>query len=411
MIIKIQKRSILDYQLILLLLIGFFNILHFLFPEAVSVTFVFVFIFTFIFFVISIRYSILKARKNTLRRNILYYLLFFWLMVMLINNFKFDYVSLRELVISPYAFLPYLLPFVVFNLNYSHIDRIVKTITVSNYIYVILVIIYIFTNSDIRNVGFVEEVNKYFSFPNFFLLFIYFKLNKQQKFISFSVFLIGFLISVFTGRRSLTWVYSWALIFFIYLNYFNANANILKKIRFFFILLLTSFSLFWGYEKYSESFLGRFVSRINEDTRSSVENDFLNDMNFNDWTFGKGVNGTYKLNETDFLYDNEDNLLTERNIIESGYQNLFLHGGPIYFIIYFIIIIIAIYKGFFKSKNIYGKPFAFFILLFVLESYPAGILTFNMRFFLLWICIFACWDNLYLKKTDYLTKSQEDAIS
>lgn len=393
-VVKYKKRSILEYQLLLLLLIGVFNVLPTVFPNTASFVFILIFAFTAVFFGVSIRAIFLKSKNYfKIKNNFLYYFLFFYLIIMLVINLKLDYTSLRELFLSPYVFLPYLLPFVIVNLNENFFNHLIKIVTYGNIFYIFFVFYFLLSSNVIINISFVEDLNKYFSFPNIILLFFYFKLSNKQKALSLIVFFIGFLLAILNGRRSLTWTYSWALIFFFYLNYFNPQSHIIKKIRFFVILMVGALFMIFIYEKYYDALFGNLINRIDFDSRSSVEKDFLNDMSTNNWIFGKGIFGTYKLVETDFLFDSDGSMLYERKIIESGYQNIILHGGIILYSVYLLIILVAIYRGLFVMKSRLGKGFAFFIILYLLESYPAGILTFNLRFFILWVGIFICWNK------------------
>ena len=395
----IKKPSILQYQLYFLLFVGIFNILPAVEANTSSFSFVLVFLFTSLFFGKSILYSIFhREEKPKLKTSLLFFLYIIVCLILLIRNFKLDYGYLRELVISPYTFLPYLLPLFIRKYNQNFLATVVKVILINNLVYVVLTIIFFINGGSIRSVGFVEDSIKYFAMPNFLLMLIYSKLTNKKKFVTLLVFILSFIISILAARRSLVWTHGWVLILFVFVNYFSSDSGILKKVRLFVLTVIMGFGLLWSYDYYSEKVLGSLFERIDADTRSAVETDFRNDMEIDDWIFGKGIGGTYKLVQTDFLYDENDQKLSERNIIESGYQNILLNGG--YFLLFIFIIIygVAVYRGIFRSHNFYAKAFAAFIILHVVESYPAGIFTFNTRFFILWCCIFTCWDPSFLNK-------------
>ena len=395
----IKKPSILQYQLYFLFFIGIFNILPAIEKNTSSFSFILVFLFTSLFFVKSVFYPVFhKDGKIKFKESVIYIIYIIICFLLLIKNFRSDYGYLRELVISPYTFLPYLLPLFIQKYRDDFLATIVKIILINNWVYIVITLYFFLADGSLKSVGFVEDSIKYFAMPNFFLMLIFSKLGNRRKFMTLLVFILSFVISILAARRSLVWTHSWVLILFVFLNYFNSDSNILKKIRFLFLTAFMGFGLFWSYDLYSEKVLGRLFDRIDADTRSAVELDFKNDMDTENWIFGKGIAGTYKLSETDFLYDENDQRLTERNIIESGYQNIQLHGGYILLLIFIFIYGVAVYRGIFRSRNFYAKALAAFIILHVLESYPAGIITFNTRFFIVWCCVFACWDPSFLNK-------------
>lgn len=397
----IKKPNILHYQLYFLLFVGFFNILPVINEKTASFSFVLVFLFTALFLFKSLFYPVFnKTHKVKLKSTLIYFAYLIFCFVLLLRNFKLDYGYLRELVISPYTFLPYLFPFLIQKYRDNFLGSLIKIIFINNLVYCILTFYFFASGGSLMAVGFVEDSIKYFAMPNFLLMFIFSKLTDKRKFVTLLVFLTSFIISILAARRSLVWTHSWVLIIFVFINYFSSRFNLLKKIRFVILTVILAFSLFWSYDLYSERILGRLFERIDDDTRSAVESDFLNDMGLENWIYGKGFGGTYKLIETDFLFDENDRKLTERNIIESGYENILLHGGGIMLFIFIIIYGFAVYRGLFKSQNFYSKAFAAFIILHVIESYPAGVLTFNTRFFILWCCIATCWDPTFLKKKD-----------
>lgn len=395
----IKKPSILQYQLYFLLFVSIFNSLPAIEANTSSFSFVMVFLFTMLFFGKSIVYPVFhKEHRPKLKTSLLYAIYIGVCFILLIRNFKLDYGYLRELVISPYTFLPYLLPLFIRAYNQNFLSTVVKVILVNNLVFVLITIFFFFNSGSTKDVGFVEDSIKYFAMPNFLLMLIYSKLSNRRKFVTVFVFIMSFIISILAARRSLVWTHGWVLILFVFVNYFTADSGILKKVRLFVMTVFLGFGLFWSYDYYSEKVLGRLFERIDDDTRSAVETDFKNDMEIDDWFFGKGIGGTYKLVKTNFLYDENDQKLTERNIIESGYQNIILHGGYFFLLIFIIIYGVAVYRGIFRSHNFYAKAFAAFIILHVVESYPAGVFTFNARFFILWCCVFACWDPSFLNK-------------
>jgi hypothetical protein len=126
-----------------------------------------------------------------------------------------------------------------------------------------------------------------------------------------------------------------------------------------------------------------------EDTRSGVENMFYRDMNGMDWLIGKGMDGQYYCPGID-----SGDLSGYRFVIETDFLNIILKGGIISLILFFLIAIPAVIKGFFFSNNNLSKDSAAWILIGVINMYQYAVNTFTLNFVLFWICIGICHSPL-----------------
>lgn len=378
--------------------VSIFNLLPLLFDKTSNFSFVIVFGFTAFFLFKAITSKVIFS--SNIKTNFFYICLVIWSVIIFFRGITFNYDFYRSLLISPYVFLPYLFPFLVKYFTIYDFKKILNFIHYVNIVFLLFVLLYFRQpqNDIMLSIGFVEDLNKYLAFPAFFLLFSFKHLTTRRQIVSLLVFFIGFGISIYTARRSLTWTFGWAFIFFIYLLYSGYNGSLAKKFRFFLVIALISFAMYFVFQKYEQTFFGSLADKIDVDTRSTVLNDFERDMHLEDWIFGRGIGGGYQLRETGFEINN--NYSNSRNIIEAGYLNLILKGGYIYLFLLFIIYLKAIYNGLFKSNNNFAKAFALFIILHMLELYPAGILTFNIRFLLIWYCIAMLWNKKFLQFTD-----------
>ena len=393
-----ENNSIIGPLIISLIGVSIFNILPDVLVNTANFSYVIVFAFT-AYFLYKILFSGGK-NKLSIQFNLLYFVLLFWTIIIFLKGFNTDYDFLRSLFLSPYVFLPYTLPFVVKYFSIFDFKKIHSLIHYVNIIYLLFIVFFfIQPNNDIMlSIAFVEDVNKYLAFPNFLMLFLFAKLPKKEKLLSIIVFFVGFLISVFTARRSLTWTFGWAFILLVYLLYVNNKKSILKQLRLFIAFIFIGLAMYFFYNKYEEALFGNLMAKIDADTRGTLLRDFDADMEIEDLIFGRGLNGSYLLRETDRKIS--ENYSLQRNIIEAGYLNIILKGGYIHIVLLLIIYLISIYNGFFKSKNNYSKAFAAFIFLHILEAYPAGVLTFNLRFFLIWFCIAMCFNKQFLQSSD-----------
>lgn len=393
-----ENNSIVIPLIISLIGVSIFNLLPVVFSNTANFSFNFVFVFT-IYFLYKIIFSSTHY-KLSIQSNLLYLTLLFWTLIIFLRGLNTEYDFLRSLLLSPYVLLPYALPFVAKFFSILDFKKILSFIFYLNIIYLsFLLLFFIQPSNDITlSIGFVEDVNKYLAFPNFLMLFSFSKLSKKEKLLSIIVFFVGFLISIFTARRSLTWTFGCALILFLYLIYVNNKKSLFDQIRSFVIFIIIGIAISFIYNKYEEVLFGNLIAKFDADTRSTVLSDFDSDMAYDDLIFGRGINGSYLLRETG--REISDDYSSHRKIIEVGYLNIILKGGYIYLVILLIIYLVSIYNGFFKSKNSYSKAFAAFILLHIFEAYPAGVLTFNLRFFLIWFCIAMCWDRKFLQVSD-----------
>ena len=218
----IKKPSILQYQLYFLFFIGIFNILPAIEKNTSSFSFILVFLFTSLFFVKSVFYPVFhKDGKIKFKESVIYIIYIIICFLLLIKNFRSDYGYLRELVISPYTFLPYLLPLFIQKYRDDFLATIVKIILINNWVYIVITLYFFLADGSLKSVGFVEDSIKYFAMPNFFLMLIFSKLGNRRKFMTLLVFILSFVISILAARRSLVWTHSWVLILFVFLNYFN----------------------------------------------------------------------------------------------------------------------------------------------------------------------------------------------
>lgn len=395
-----ENNSILRHLIISLIGVAVFNLLPSISEKTANFSYVFVFAFTAYFW---LKIITSKVKFNTqLTGNFFYLFLIFWTLVIILRAGTLNYDFFRSIFLSPYVLLPYLFPFVARYFTIYDFRKILVLLQYCCLAFLLFVLLFfLITPGDFRkSLGFVEDLNKYLAFPVIFGLLSFKQLNKNQKFIFLAVFFIGFLIAIYTARRSLSWTFSWALLFFIYANYNEAKVSVVRKIKFYLIILSVAVGFYILYQKYEESLFGNLIEKINADTRGTVLSDFEKDMKIEDWIFGKGIGGEYKLLDTDLKITND--LKTTRNIIEAGYLNLVLKGGYIYLILLGIIYFTAIYRGLFVSKNNLGKAFALFIMIHVVELYPAGIITFNIRFLLIWFAISMLWNKKFLNMNDEL---------
>lgn len=203
--------------------------------------------------------------------------------------------------------------------------------------------------------------------------------------------LISLLVTLIGGRRGNS-----ATIFAIFLcmMYFYIQSKN-KSWRFFYyimlLVLLGSMVAFF----FNSSLFAYIHQRGLEDSRSAVDEALLSQMSNWELWFGKGLNGRYYLPLTA-----DDYLNGWRYGSETGFYNYVLKGGYIMIGLYIYLLIVPIYKGFFKSRNLLCKMGAMYIFLSLLELYPFGLFMFNMKFCIIWMMVAICMSQKWLNMDD-----------
>lgn len=233
------------------------------------------------------------------------------------------------------------------------------------------------------------------SIPASILFFNYQMVKKKYIIISLLAFILSIGFSMTFGRRS-TSAYGLLFLFsafWFYISY--AHIQFRKKIL---IVVISIIFIVIAIYYIMNHFLF-LTDRGLENTREGVSNAFYADMSTIDYIFGRGINGTYydPLN----IFDELNN---KRTGIETGYLNIILHSGLLFFIPYTLICLQSTIKGFFNSKNLLVKSMAIYIfinyLLLTFGSYPA----YNLRFFILWIAILFCNSALFRNMDNRMIK-------
>ena len=122
-----------------------------------------------------------------------------------------------------------------------------------------------------------------------------------------------------------------------------------------------------GYSVFEQSQLSSYVSDLGVghtgDTRTFLYEEIFQDLTDNDaWVFGKGINGTYYSS----YFDNKYSLEKEnRFLAEVGFLDFLLKGGIFQTILYWLLMIAAIFVSFFRSSN----KFAVLLGLVIMSHY------------------------------------------
>jgi hypothetical protein len=130
-----------------------------------------------------------------------------------------------------------------------------------------------------------------------------------------------------------------------------------------------------------------------------------------DWIIGKGINGQYYCPGVEL---GQGRVSIFRRGIETDYLTIILKGGIVSLGLMLLIILPAIVKGFFKSKNLLAKASATWIFLYLVSLYPAPVTTFTLNYLIVWISIGLCYSQKFRNLTDddligYFSNNERDA--
>ena len=289
--------------------------------------------------------------------------------------------------------MPYILPFVAIY-TYRKVDlklfiKISRWLTIAFIIYAIisykeLIMLNIIGLEHFTNTGINEYTTELFEFFNLLtsliaplVLFLMKDLisKKDWKYATLNI-IVALLVAIIAGRRSSSFAYVLVFIasyFVVFRKSASATINTL-------ILAAIGITLI-----YQMGFLDFFLSKIDDDSRSGVVENFYADMDTYTWIFGRGALGTYY--DSSPLFEHINGNRTE---IETGYLNMILKGGIIYLALYVLVLFKAFYKGYFKTNNDLTKAFACMCLITCIELIPYGIQSFNLKYLSIWLGVGLC---------------------
>jgi hypothetical protein len=330
---------------------------------------------------------------------------FIYSLTVVANGAKFDFASIKTLLLDGgYGILPYLTPLVILlPRNFVIYKKTFTTLLIFGAVFIIFDMVYfeIIHNpdwADLESQLYIEIFVGALAAPVGFLLSIYLYNSKFTTLFAAVVMLVTVYFLIYRARRGslalcLTSVAAAGMMYLIY----TKRTALIIVIS---IILISFNTIFLSGIKLPGMFTF-LMARKDEDTRSGVEDYMRAGMQSKkDWLIGKGINGTYYC---PFFVD----LVTgsyERPIVETGYLQIILKGGIISLTLLLLILVPAVYKGFFDSKNIFTKAAAMYVLLWIMSLYPTVANDFSMKYVLLWIAAGICYSKNIRSLSDDIIK-------
>lgn len=347
-----------------------------------------------LFLIILASVKLIRLNIDNKYLKIVYPVYCLWLLITIMRGFNLNYGFLKEMLFNAWAsiFLYFVPLLFLFHKSIIFYKKAFNSIIMLGIACLILYVLFIrslldpdITNLDSQSI--IEYFSKTIAIPCGFILLTYLYQSKKYKLIALAVMLLTFLLGIIRARRGIMFMTICPLIF-AYFIYLFANKG--HSLKWLFSFLLAALIIVYGFKVYNENkngFFSAITERADEDTRTGVEEYFYADMEPKDWLIGRGVDGKYYcpgIDDFQSLY---------RTAIETDYLQLILKGGIISLGLLLLIAVPAMLKGFFLSKNILSKAAAIWILLWIIDLYPATVTTFTLNYILVWISIGICYSD------------------
>lgn len=210
---------------------------------------------------------------------------------------------------------------------------------------------------------------------------------------------VAIIVMMLLARRNKVVFYGGGLGLAIILNVFNGYLSTRKKVIVVFLTFISFVFLLYSGDTF-DAFFNKMETGMS--SRERVIDDFYADFNRtpNDWIFGRGLFGEFDAG----VLNNENTGL--RDAIENGYLQLILKGGWIWLGLLILISINSIYKGLFKSNNVFVKGCACFILLYFLDMIGFGVPVASLKYTMVFLSISVCTSPRWRSYTDEELKQQ-----
>lgn len=344
------------------------------------------------------------------------YLFYFYIaqcIVMIIRGYLIDYnyqwISIQGLInyhlFSPFYILPYIMPLIVLiPYRYYNLGLFIKY---SHLFAIIFIIIFFFQFNQILQASLLASQgiteNNYGFGGNYIDIYIPFAfailckryIPNKLWYINCIGLIVALLITLVAARRGASIILCILFLFNIFIL-IKSQKGIRK---FNYIMIFTGIiicSVFYFLHSKNFTYIRQ---RGVEDTRSGVDEALLNQMSKTELIFGKGLNGRYYYP----LYD-DDYLNGWRYGTETGFYNIVLKGGYLMVFTYILLLSYPALLGLFKSNNLLSKSLGLYILLSLLELYPFGWLSFNMKFLIIWMGVALCISSKFRNLNDLQIK-------
>ena len=337
---------------------------------------------------------LMRWRFDSTYLKVIYVTYVVWSFFVISRGFRFDYQFLKGMLFdSGFGVFLYFAPLVLlFPRELVYYKNIFSIIVVLSLAFLVFDMIFLrdllYQGRNIRSQSIIEYFSINLSIQSGFLLLTYMYHTKKRIMLALGVLVLTFLLAAIRARRGLMFMSISILTVSFFMYYYAHKVKIVVFLLSAFLILTTYILGAKIYNENKEGLFGYITDRLDEKTRSGVEISFFNDMSTKDWIIGKGIVGQYYCPGID-----SGNLIAYRGVIETGYLQIILKGGIVSLALLLLIAIPAMFKGIFYSKNFLSKAAGIWILLFLVDLYPATPVNFSMNYLLVWLSIGICYSK------------------
>lgn len=341
--------------------------------------------------------------KNHVKIPFLYVLFLIWVTYLLLSalpeltNPFHNYIAFKQFI-SGVLFI-YSLPFLICaDLSVSLFRSLFKLSSYMIVAYIVLSIPIYLSDSSFRTVGLSEFITFFIEGSVLMLMSAsYQKKNTNVK--TVIAIVVAIIIMMLFARRNKVVYYGGGLGLAIILNVMNGYVSTKRKVVIIFATIIGFVFLLFSGDVF-DAFFNKMETGMS--SRELVIEDFHDDFNRtpSDWIYGRGLFGQFDAG----ILNNEETGL--RDGIENGYLTLILKGGWIWLGLLILISINSVYKGIFKSNNIFVKGCACIILLYFLDMIGFGVPTASLKYIMVFLSISVCTSPRWRSYTDKELKQQ-----
>ena len=350
-------------------------------------------------------YELLNSKRvNNISLRSIVSITFMYVTILVIISLLLYPRDLLDGIKDKFSFIPYLLV-IISTLSVSKFQiKQLKNISIAFVILYILIlisfkdIILIQYNGEEAGLKFsYDEIVKDFCYSAGFILLLFPYLKNRQSFLLGVIYIITLVLAFLLARRNIIITTFLFLIggLFSYALYLKENnkkgrlvLSLLTVVIMIAVFIPEVTSLLRGNSDIE--ILSNLSRRALMDSRSFVVEDFINHMDAQPsrWIFGCGFKNKYYSSDFGF-----------RSVIESGYLNIIYRIGIVGLVLYLIIFLKALLV---KNTNILICVSKIYIVIFLIETLYAGVPTFNLRWFVVWLAVSFCFN----KEIKSLTNTQ-----
>lgn len=332
-------------------------------------------------------FSQLRFTFDSLSFKHLYVLYMAWLAFVVVRGLATDYDGIKAMLFdASFGLFPYFVPLIVlFPRNLLFYKRLFDVIFIFGLAFLAISAVFIkqiiiADNENLISKGIVEVFTRTMGMTTGFILLTFVYHTKKRNLLSIFILFVIMLMAIYKGRRGLLIMSVLPLMVAYFFYLFESKAKILVVLI---SVLVGGVLLVYGMSFLEKSSLfNTLKDRGLEDTRSSVEACFYDDMTFKDWVIGRGMRGEYYCPGIDIGSGSK-----YRYVIETDYLQIMLKGGIISFGLLLLITIPAAFLGLFRSKNLLSKAAGAWIILALINMYPSTVNTFSINYLIVWISV------------------------